>query len=287
MEIKDLRFINATNETGDKHDLLKSISYTETLDEERYYKDLSKKLFELETKIEYNVDQVQVICEQVEKMFLRLDEKAELLMRCVWLVAMSEVKNEMHKIASLEDIKLARTKLNRVQTCPLKKQLIDQLAQIEAKLEPIEVVLTSKDALVEAILETGNKTFINLGTTGREYVLTEICKVIPSVELAISKAEVLETQVQAAKESTTVKELKAKLEVLPLKHLVKVPAEYEQEVLQKLLDQSTWNGLFNLDLLIRQFTAQIEKIYKPVQEGVLQSLVLDEKVIEQLGLQIQ
>lgn len=146
-------------------------------------------------------------------------------------------------------------------------------------------VLSAKEQLVEDIFATGNETFINLGTAGREFVLTEVLKETPSVELAIAKAEALEAQVKAAKQSVNVEELKANLESLPLVHLVNVPAEYEQEILQKLLDQPTWNGLFNLDLLIRQYTVQVEKLHNPVQEGIFDTLVLDAKVIERLGVQ--
>lgn len=68
-------------------------------------------------------------------------------------------------------------------------------------------------------------------------------------------------------------------------HLANLSAEYEQEVFQKLLDQPTWNGLFNLDVLIRQYTAQVEKLHNPVQEGIFDTLVLNDSVIEQLGVQ--
>lgn len=63
-------------------------------------------------------------------------------------------------------------------------------------------------------------------------------------------------------------------------------AEYEQEVFQKLLDQPTWNSLFNLNVFIRQYTAQVEKLHNPVQEDIFDTQVLDDKVVEQLGVKL-
>lgn len=277
--------VSLTQETTEQ-DPLKgyTITSTEVMDEAPLYKQLSKQLIELETTTDYTIKQIQPIREIVENMLLKIDEKAELLMRCDWLEVMKSIEQDLTTYNSLKGVQAAKSQLGRVQTCPLKNELKAKLDELEAQFETTKI-LSTKEQLIEDIFATGNETFINLGTAGREYVLAEVFKETPSVELAIAKAEALEAQVQAAKQSTTVEELKAKLQALPLAHLANVPAEYEQEVLQKLLDQPTWNGLFNLDLLIRQYTAQVEKLHKPVQEGVLQTLVMDEKVMERLGVQ--
>lgn len=278
-------FASLAQETTEQN-LLKgyTVTSTEVMDEAPLYKQLSKQLIELETTTDYTVEQVQPIREIAEKMLLNIDEKAELLMRCEWLVTMKDVEGRIDQLSTVEDVQSAKRQLGRVQTCPLKNELKAKLDELEAQFATAKV-LSAKEQLVEDIFATGNETFINLGTAGREFVLTEVLKETPSVELAIAKAEALEAQVQAAKQCTKVEELKAKLQVLPLVHLAKVPAEYEQEVLQKLLDQPTWNGLFNLDILIRQYTAQVEKLHNPVQEGIFDTLVLDDKVIEKLGIQ--
>lgn len=261
-----------------------TVTSTEVMDEALLYKQLSKQLIQLETTTDYTVEQVHPIREIVEKMLLNIDEKAELLMRCEWLEVMKAIEQDITTYNSLESVKAAKRQLGRVQTCPLKNELMDQLEELEARFATTKL-LSKKEQLVEDIFTTGNGTFINLGTAGREHVLAEVFKETPSVELAIAKAGALEVQVQAAKQSTNVGELKAKLQALPLVHLANVPAEYEQEVLQKLLEQPTWNGLFNLDLLIRQYTTKVEKLHKPVQEGIFATLVLDDKVIERLGVQ--
>ncbi|BAK17770.1 succinate dehydrogenase/fumarate reductase, flavoprotein subunit [Solibacillus silvestris StLB046] len=261
-----------------------TVTSTEVMDEAPLYKQLSKQLIELETTTDYTVEQVQPIREFAEKMFLNIDEKAELLMRCDWLEVMKSIEQDIVTYNSIESVNAAKRQLGKVQTCPLKNELKVKLDELEAQFATAKV-LSAKEQLVEDIFATGNKTFINLGTGGREFVLAEVLKATSSVELAIAKAEALEVQVQAAKHSTNVEELKAKLETLPLVHLANVPVEYEQEVLQKLLDQPTWNGLFNLDLLIRQYAVQVEKLRNPVQEGIFDTLVLDDKVIERLGIQ--
>lgn len=64
-----------------------------------------------------------------------------------------------------------------------------------------------------------------------------------------------------------------------------IPEEHEEEVLQSLLDNANWNGLFHLDLQIKQLATQVHRKYNPVQEGALTTLVMNEKVMEQLGVQ--
>lgn len=255
-------------------------------DEQKLYKDLSQQLIQLETSLDYSLKEVIEIEAMAKQMMIAIDDKQELLMRCGWLVTMAEVKQEMDQIVSLEEIQTARSKVSRVQTCPLKKQLMEQLDQKEAQLEPVETVLSTKDALVEAIFETGNTTFINLGTAGREYVLDEIlANGKGTIDEAIANAESLEASVQAAKQSNSVAELSQALEALPLKHFEIIPTEHKEEVLQNLLDNANWKGLFQLDLQIKNTATQVNRKYAPVQEGPMTTLVMDNKVIERLGVQ--
>lgn len=261
-----------------------TVTSTEVMDEAPLYKQLSRQLIELETTTDYTVEQVQPIREIAEKMFINIGEKAELLMRCEWLEVMKAIEQDIATYNSLDNVQAAKRQLGRVQTCPLKNELKAKLDELEARFATTKV-LSAKEKLVEDIFATGNETFINLGTAGREHVLTEVLKETPSVELAIAKAEALEAKVQAIKQSANVEELKSKLESLTLVNISNLSTEYEQEVFQKLLDHPTWNGLFNLDLLIRQYTAQVEKLHNPVQEGIFDTLVLNDQVIERLGVQ--
>lgn len=258
-----------------------TVTSTEVMDEEPIYKQLSKQLIELETTTGYTIDQVQPIRDIAKKMFLRIDEKAELLIRCDWLEVMKAIEQDIPAYDSLESVQAARRQLGSVQTCPLNNELKAKLDALEAQYTSTKV-LSRKEQLVESIFATGNETFINLGTAGRNFVLDAVQNENPTVELAIAKSEALEAQVQAAKESTTVEQLKSTLQALPL---AEVPAKYEQEVLQKLLEQSNWNGLFHLDRLVRQYTKQVESLQNPVQEGIFDTLVLDDNVIERLGVQ--
>lgn len=276
----------ATSEQVPVPSVLSGAVSIEVQDEQKVYKYLSKQLIELETMLDYPLPTVNEIKEMAKQMMIFIDEKQELLMRCGWLVTMSEIKKEMDKINSLEDIKSVRMMLARVQTCPLKKQLIEQLTQKEAQLEPVEVVQSSKDTFKKAIFESGNETFINLGSAGRGYVLEEVLSHgNNTIEEAITKAEKLETSVQAAKQSSSLTELRQALETLPLQNFKNIPSEYEEEVLQTLLDNANWNGLLQLDIQIKHIVSQVCCKYKPVQAGPTTTLVMDEKMIEKLGVQ--
>ncbi|ADC49270.1 hypothetical protein BpOF4_06040 [Alkalihalophilus pseudofirmus OF4] len=91
--------------------------------------------------------------------------------------------------------------------------------------------------------------FINLGITGRHAVLEKVLDGDGKVETAVNKAEELEASVQAVKQHKTIDSLRNALEVLLLQKLATIPAEYGEEVLQKLVDNSNWNGLFQLERL--------------------------------------
>lgn len=285
MELSELR-ASLEVEIEEEEELLKSITFTETLDEERYYIELSKQLITLETTIEYQVDQVHLIREKVEKMFLRLDEKAELLMRCDWLEVMKGIEAQIPTITSLENVESAKRQLGRVQTCPLKNELKQKLGALEAKLTTVEKKEPSlKEILAEAIFATGNETFINLGSIGCNYVVEKVLKGDSKVETAIAKAEALEVSVQEAKWSSSTKVLGQALGELPLQHFENIPVEYVEEVLKNLLENTNWNGLFQLDLQIKHTVEQVHRKHNPVQQGVMTTLVMDEKLMEQLSVQ--
>lgn len=216
---------------------------------------------------------------------LRLDEKEELLIRCKWLVTMKDIERHLEQITTLEEVKVASSKLGRIQTCPMKNHLKQKLETIELQLKPVKEQLSKKEVLIEALIETGNEVFINLGAVGRDQVIEETLASDGKIETVIAKTEALEASVQASKQSSSVVEFSQVLQKLPLQHFENIPSEYLEEVLQKLLDNANWNGLFQLDLQIKHTTAQIYRKYNPIQEGVLTTLILDEKVKEKLGVQ--
>lgn len=261
-----------------------TVTSTEVMEEAPLYKQLSKQLIELETTTDYTVEQVQPIREIAEKMFLNIDEKVELLMRCDWLVTMKDVEGRIDQLATVEDVQSDKRQLGRVQTCPLKNKLKAKLEELEEQLAMTKV-LSAKEQLVEDIFATGNETFINLGSAGRNYVVEEVLVGDGKVETAIAKAKELEASVQAAKQSSSIAVLRQALQQLPLHNFKNIPMEHEEEVLQNLIDNANWNGLFQLDLQIKHTVAQVYRKHNPVQEGAMTTLVMDEKVMEQLGVQ--
>lgn len=275
----------ATNEEVLVPEILNAGQFIEAVDELALYQQLNKQLSELEVMVDYKDSQVKTIQVQIEKMMIRLDEKEELLMRCEWLITMKDIEGCLAQLTTLEVVKATRSKLSRVQTCPLKKKLQQKLETLEAQLIPVENQLSPKEVLVEAIFATGNETFMNLGSTGRNYVLEEVVKSDGKIETAIAKAKELEAFVQEIKQSRSVAFLHRALKQLPLLNFNTIPVEHEEEVLQILLDNANWNGLFQLDLQIKHTAAQVQRKYNPVQEGAMTTLVIDEKVMEQLGVQ--
>ncbi|MEJ9281587.1 hypothetical protein [Ureibacillus thermosphaericus] len=257
----------------------------EIQDEQKLYSDLSRKLLKLETSLDYSLDEVNEIKEEAEQILIAIDEKQELLMRCDWLITMWDVKNGINHFTSQEEVNAAYKKLIRVQTCPLKKELMNRLDALQKTFEKEETAFSPKELLLEKVFETGNKIFINLGTTGREAIIEEVLKGDGKVETAIAKAEELEASVEALRQYKTTKELKTALEKLPLKHYGNIPEEYEAEILQKLLAHPNWNGLFHLDCLILQYTIQVKQLHEPKQEEIQATLVVNEKLVEQLKLQ--
>lgn len=254
-------------------------------DEQNLYNDLSKKLIVLEKSLDYSLEAVNEVKEAAKQIIIAIDDKQELLMRCDWLITMLDVKNRINHLASLKEVDDAYKKLIRVQTCPLKNELMKQLDELKKKFEKEETALSAKETLIESIFETGNKTFINLGTTGRDAIIEEVLNGDGKVETAIAKAEELEASVQFTKKYKTIGELKTALEKLPLKHYRNIPEESEAEVLQKLLDNSNWNGLFHLDRLIYQYTMQVKQLHEHKQDGIQATLVVNDKLIKQFGLQ--
>ncbi|QSB12315.1 hypothetical protein JTI58_12180 [Lysinibacillus fusiformis] len=285
MEFDVLSGTVATNEEVLVPEILNTGQFIEVVEEMALYQQLSKQLSELEVMVDYTDSQVKTIQVLVEKMMIRLDEKEELLMRCEWLITMKDIEGCLDQLTTLEAVKVTRAQLGRVQTCPLKNELQQKLEALEAQLTPVEKQLSPKEALVEAIFMTGNETFMNLGSAGRNHIVEEVVKGDGKVETAIAKAEALEASVQATKQSSSIAVLRQALQQLPLQNFKTIPVEHEAEVLQKLLDNANWNGLFLLDLQIKHTTAQIYRKYNPIQEGVLTTLILDEKVKEKLGVQ--
>jgi len=279
-------FATLAQETTEQDPLIGyTVTSTEVMDEATLHKQLSKQLIELETTIEYTVEQVQSIREIAEKMFLNIDEKAELLMRCEWLVMMKDVEGSMEQLATNEDVQAAKHLLGRVQTCPFKNELLGKLEELGSTLALVQKKLSAEDALIEATFETGNETFINLGSFARNHIIAEVLQADGKVETVITKAKALEAQVQATIQAPSIEALEVALAELPLQHLASIEEAHKEEVSNLLFANKNWQSLFNLDLQIRNTANQVYRKHNPVQKGAMTTLVMDEKVMEQLGVQ--
>lgn len=274
----------ANNGNENTTTFLQTATFTTVYDEELLYKNLSKQLISIEVTIDFSVNQVEMIREQALGMFQLIDEKKELLIRCDWLLTMKEIEGQLPLLDSLEVIQAAKYQLSKIQTCPLKKKLIQKLVDLEEQFRSIQKQLSPQDVLEEAVFETGNETFINLGIAGRKKVIEEALAGDGKVETAIAKAEELEAKVTSLKNVNSIDEFRQVLQGLPLQYFSTTPSKYEEEVLQYLIDNPYWNGLFQLGLQIKHTATQVQRKHKPVQERAMTTLVVDEKVIELLGV---
>lgn len=285
IDISSLPASIGTNNSVSASSALKDFKSIGVQDEQQIYTNLSHRLIEIEKRIEIEWELVFAIEGEARQMMLLLDEKNELLMRCNWLNRLYDAKEKITTVSTMSEVKRLQASIRMVQTCPLKSKLIDELKNLEQMLDVETAQLSDEDTLNEAIFNTGSQVFINLGTVGRSAVLEEVLNSDGQVHTAIAKAEELEALVQDAKQCDTVETLQKAFQSLPLGNLVAIPAEYEEEVLQKLLDNPIWNGLFHLDRLIHQYTAQIVRLHEPEQEGIQTTLDVNEKIIKRLGLQ--
>lgn len=238
--------------------ILKGATGFEVKDEALVYKDLSNRLIQIETKTDTEREKVSEIESEAKQIMFALDEKQELLMRCEWLFSLYTVKEQITTITTMNELKSLRTKISSVQTCPLKKKLMEEFSALELTLEPEVLELSGKDTLIEAVFEVGNETFINLGKAGREHILESLfaSDSAVTVKQVISATKELEQSVEHLKGIKDLEQFDAALTKLPLASLEKLTVYHRKEVLQELHENAKWSGLFSLDRTLQHVITQ-------------------------------
>lgn len=271
----------------------KKIQYTfmENADEGKLYNELNERLITLEVLLTIAREVLNTIEDDAKGLRLFVDEKEEVLMRIDWLERLDEVQQELDDVQTKEEAQKLLRLIAPCQTSPLKKQLTAQLETLAESLpseQVEEVQMTDAEVLMEKAVEEAGDTFINLGKAGRDSVIADVLDQYgknASIDVVQELTQTLEQRVKALKEVKESSELIEQLDSLPLQQLANIPTEYEEEVLEKLLSTPNWNGLFHLDRLILQYTKQIEHQHTPVQEGVQATLVMNDGLMKQLGVQ--
>jgi len=242
----------------------------EIQDEVLVYKDLSSRLIDIETKTAIERDKVTKIDSEAKQMMLALDEKQELLMRCQWLFSLYTVKEQIASVTTMAGLKSLRSKISNVQTCPLKKDLMEQLSALEQTLEQEVAELSAEDALIEAVFKAGNEAFINLGKAGRDSVITDVLKQLgkeATLEAVQEHTKALEQRVEALTDIKESKELIKQLDRLPIPSFHALPAERKGRIAETLLENNKWIGIASLDRMIAHLDKAITNEEKQLKEA--------------------
>ncbi|MFD0942924.1 hypothetical protein [Savagea faecisuis] len=266
-------------------------TFTESADEGKLYNDLNERLITLEVSLTIDREVLNTIEDDAKELRLLVDEKEEVLMRIDWLERLDKVQQGLEDVQTKEEAQKLLRLIAPCQTSPLKNELKLELETLVESLpseQVEEVQMTDAEVLMEKAVEEAGDTFINLGKAGRDSVIADVLDQYgknASIDVVQELTQTLEQRVKALKEVKESSELIEQLDSLPLQHLANIPTEYEEEVLEKLLITPNWNGLFHLDRLILQYTKQIEHQHTPVQEGVQATLVMNDGLMKQLGVQ--
>ncbi|MED4568205.1 hypothetical protein P9302_01710 [Brevibacillus agri] len=244
---------------------IKAITFTGCIDEMALYSDSNRKLKELESSIVINYSMLESIVKLSEQMQVASFEKEEVLKRIDWLQRLYKAKSELSLLDSKEKIKQLRFLIAPVQTCPLKDQLVAELDFFEVSL-PFEsttsVEPTAFELLMENAIHEASDDFINLGKSGRDYVIAEVLKQEGDQATTAhvqALADQLEQRVIYLSEVLDRAELIAELDQLPLSVFSSLQEVKKERVADTLIQEKGWTGLFSLERRITQISKAIDR----------------------------
>jgi hypothetical protein len=238
-------------------------TFTEKIDEEKLYSDITMKLSFLEksdTKDKGKLELVASLAGGFQTAFIK---KEEILLRIEWLNRLYKVQEEINSAGTKDQVKELKKYLSVVQTCPLKKQLVEKLNNIELSLFQEETAPVSfNNLLMTKSIESAGASFLNLGKMGREFVINDVIRgfgLNASVEKVAECAEALEESVKRLLEIQDTAKLINQLEKLPLPAFTSLKAASKKAVVTYLIKNAKWNGLLDLDNAISEINNDINK----------------------------
>lgn len=236
-------------------------SSTENIDGHIYEKS-NNRLIKLEQSLKVNEKKLQQINSLVDKIKTSINKKEEILLRINWLTRLYKVKGKIEKTETIEEVRQLERLLTSVQTCPLKKQLLNEIKRIKKLLPIKDELLKEEDQLMErAINDIGNR-FINLGKVGRKFIIESALKQYGkqvSTKRIISLLEQLEQQVDLLFTIEGKNEMMTKLNELPIQHFNHLNREHQKLIVEQLMVNKNWNGLAALDRQIKHLDKTITK----------------------------
>lgn len=226
------------------------------MDEDQLYKDLNTRLLTLEIAITIDEKSLQLIIQDAKGLRFSVGEKEEVLMRIDWLKRLEQVQENLGDVQTKEEAQKQMRLILSCQTSPLKNQLTIQLDQLIESLpsesnETIQV--SAEESLMEKAIEEAGNAFINLGRSGRDFIIVDVIRQFgekATIEAIIEHTVQLEQCVVSLADVKGKAELIRKLESLPIASFSTMPAERKAEIGERLLEANQWSGLATLERMI-------------------------------------
>jgi len=239
-------------------------TFTEFIDEAKLHTEINTELKKLETSTDVNNIELEKIIRLSEQFQGEQEWKEEALLRIDWLQRLYKAKAEVGLVDTKDKLKQLREVVAPVQTCPLKNQLLTEFDSLEASMpeeatskEPTEFELLMENAMNEV-----GDLFINLGKTGREYVIAEVLK-HEGDQATTAHVHTLAGQVEhrvlALTEITDRRKVMAELDQLPLSVFSSLDEVKKERAAEALIQEKGWTGLFSLERRITQISKAIDR----------------------------
>ncbi|ELK38947.1 succinate dehydrogenase/fumarate reductase, flavoprotein subunit [Brevibacillus agri BAB-2500] len=233
------------------------------VDDEQLFTDINTELKKLETSTDVNIIELEKIIKLSEH-FQRVEEwKEEVLLRIDWLQRLYKAKDEVGLVDTKEKLMQLREVVAPVQTCPLKNQLLAEIDSLEASM-PKEAIKepTEFELLMENAMNEVGDVFINLGKTGREYVIAKVLKHEGDQATPVhvqTLAGHVEQRVLTLTEVSDLTKMIAELDQLPLSAFSALHEVKKERVAEALIQEKGWTGLFSLERKIKQISKAIDR----------------------------
>lgn len=264
-------------------DRLIKYTFMESADEGQLYKNLNERLTTLEISLIIDAEIIDAIIDDAKGFRLLLDEKEEVLMRIDWLERLDKVQQNLSNVQTIEEAQRLNRLISSCQTSPLKNHLITKLDELALSLPSDEiqsVKMTDAEALMEKAIENAGNSFINLGTAGRNFIITDVLKRFgkkATIKTVQKHTKELEQRVEVIMAINESDKLIKQLDSLPIPLFHTLSAERKGRIAETLLENNNWNGLASLDRMIAHLDKAITNEEQQQEEAKNTKLTSDGK----------
>ncbi|MDH4620183.1 hypothetical protein [Brevibacillus sp. AY1] len=245
-------------------DEFKRYTFTGFINERTLFTDIDRKLNKLENSTDFELIDIEELVKLSEQIELASEEKEISLIRIDWLQRLHKAKGELCSADTKEKLKHLRHIIAPVQTCPLKNQLLDEIEFRETAMSE-EAISKEHDEfklLMDCAIKELGDVFINLGKSGREYVITEVQKQQEDGANTVHVKDCVERVVQkvhALLNLTDRVKLIAELDQLPIPIFSNLVVGRKERIADTLIQEKGWSGLVSLERRIAQINNDIDR----------------------------